>query len=202
VDPPRVKKGTEYIAEGSFWRAPYLCSFRAGNFDFLALAMHARWGDSEEARAAELRMLSNWIARRFKSKYVEDHDLLVMGDFNTPSLDDPIFAALVSNGLKIPKSLVNLTYGDRSIEGTNIGKNKRYDQILHRATVPENFANKGGAVDFFIDEAHIEELFPGKGLTKEKFTYQMSDHLPIWIQVKTDIEEFRLDQIIQQDKKP
>jgi hypothetical protein len=25
----------------------------------------------------------------------------------------------------------------------------------------------------------------------------MSDHLPIWIQVKTDIDGFRLDQIVQ-----
>ena len=40
-------------------------------------------------------------------------------------------------------------------------------------------------------------LFPGKGYTREKFTYQMSDHFPIWIQVKTDIETFRLNQLIQ-----
>jgi len=25
----------------------------------------------------------------------------------------------------------------------------------------------------------------------------MSDHLPIWIQIKTDIDGFRLDQIVQ-----
>ena len=42
IDAPRVKKGNEWVAEESFWRAPYLCSFRSGNFDFLAIAMHAR----------------------------------------------------------------------------------------------------------------------------------------------------------------
>jgi hypothetical protein len=63
--------------------------------------------------------------------------------------------------------------------------------------VPENFPNNGGALDFYIDDASIEALFPGKDYSRTKFTYQMSDHLPIWIQVKTDIDGFRLDQIMQ-----
>src|SRR5574337_186798 len=103
VDAPRVRKGDEWVTGGSFWRAPYLCAFRAGNFDFLALAMHARWGDSKQARAAELERVSNWIQTRFQDKYVEDHDLIVFGDFNTPSLGDATFKALVECGLKIPK---------------------------------------------------------------------------------------------------
>jgi endonuclease/exonuclease/phosphatase family metal-dependent hydrolase len=201
IDAPRVKKGEEWVTEESFWRAPYLCSFRAGNFDFLALAMHARWGDSEKARRDELQRLSNWMKRRFESEYVEDHDLLVFGDFNTPKITDEIFAALISSGLKMPKPLVNLKVGDRFIGGSNLGQDARYDQILHRPTVPENFTNDGGALDFLIDDAHIEELFPGKGYTRTKFTYQISDHFPIWIQVKTDIETFRLDQIIQDKSK-
>jgi hypothetical protein len=101
IEGPRVKKGQEWVTEGSFWRAPYLCSFRAGNFDFLAIALHARWGDSEEARREELQRLSHWVKRRFESKYVEDHDLMVLGDFNTPTLSDALFAALMECGLKM-----------------------------------------------------------------------------------------------------
>lgn len=197
VDAPRTKKDREWLAKQSFWRAPYMCSFRAGNFDFLAIATHTRWGDNLDARAAELQMLSDWIEKRFKSKFVEDNDLLVLGDFNTPKLTDPLFAALISNGLKIPKPLVELKAGERIIGGSNLGQNARYDQILHLPTVPENFTNHGGALDFFINNDHIDELFPGKKYTREKFTYQMSDHLPIWIQIKTDIDGFRLDQIVQ-----
>jgi endonuclease/exonuclease/phosphatase family metal-dependent hydrolase len=201
IDAPRIKQGVEWLTTQSFWRPPYLCSFRSGNFDFLAIAMHARWGDSDKARAGELQLLSDWIKRRFASQYIEDHDLLVMGDFNTPKLTDTIFAALVSCGLQIPKPLVKLTVGDRVIGGANLGKDARYDQILHLPTVPENFTNAGGAVDFHIDDAHIDELFPGKKYTRAKFTYQMSDHMPIWIQVRTDIEGFRLNQIIQDKSK-
>ena len=67
-------------------------------------------------------------------------------------------------------------------------------------TVPENFTNHGGALDFFISNAHIDELFPGRHYTREKFTCQLSDHLPIWLQMKTDIDGFRLEQIVQGGK--
>src|SRR5829696_494248 len=72
IDPPRAKQGTEYLARQSFWRAPYMCSFRAGNFDFIALATHARWGDSLAGREAELGMLADWIDIRFKDKWAEE----------------------------------------------------------------------------------------------------------------------------------
>lgn len=171
-----------------------------GQFDFLVVALHARWGDSGLARAGEVQLLSDWLDTRFKHKFVEDHDLLVLGDFNTPKLTNKIFAGLTSRGLKIPTPLVQLKVGDRVIGGSNLGQDARYDQILHLPTVPANFTNHGSAVDFHIDDAHIEELFPGKHYTREKFTYQMSDHLPIWLQLKTDIDGFRLEQIVQAGK--
>jgi hypothetical protein len=115
---------------------------------------------------AELELLSEWIDTRFHSKFVEDHDLLVMGDFNTPKTTDPIFDVLLSHGLKIPKPLVQLTVGDRLIEGSNLGFDARYDQILHMPTVPENFTNNNGALNFYIDDASIEKLFPRQELPK------------------------------------
>ena len=38
-------------------------------------------------------------------------------------------------------------------------------------------------------------LFPE--LDKQQFTFQMSDHLPLWIQVNTDVDGKQLDQLIQ-----
>ncbi len=37
-------------------------------------------------------------------------------------------------------------------------------------------------------------LFPG--LSKDKFTFQISDHLPLWMQMNTDNDGQQLDQII------
>jgi hypothetical protein len=197
VDAPREKAGTEYLAKQSFWRAPYMCSFRSGNFDFIAIATHARWGDSIEGREAELQMLADWIETRFKEKYVEDHDLIVMGDFNTPQMGDKLFKALTSRGLQVPDALQSLKAGDQVIGGSNLGKDARYDQILHLPTMKKRFSNVGGTVDFFGSDAGIQELFPGKNYTRQKFSFQLSDHFPVWVQIKTDIDGERLSQIVQ-----
>ena len=200
IEPPRAKKGTEYLTQQSFWRAPYMCSFRAGNFDFIVLATHARWGDSLEGRAAELGMLADWIDLRFRDKAVEDNDLIVMGDFNTPSLDDKTFKALTQRGLQIPTSLVNLKIGELTVKGSNLGKDARYDQILHMPTLKQRFTNRGGTLDFYGTDAFIKELFPDAGYSRQEFTFQLSDHFPIWVQIDTDIEGQRLSQIVQNGK--
>lgn len=80
--------------------------------------------------------------------------------------------------------------------GSNLQKNKRYDQILHYPNYPENFTNAGGVLNFFIDAAHIKQLFPA-GLSKDAFTFQMSDHLPLWMQISTDIDGQKLEELIQ-----
>ena len=148
VDAPRGKKGTEYLATQSFWRAPYMCSFRAGNFDFIVIATHARWGGSIEGRQAELQMLADWVDTRFTDKFVEDHDLIVMGDFNVPKTGDKLFKAQTNRGLQVPDMLVNLRAGDQNIGGSNLGKNAQYDQILHLPTLKKRFSNEGGTLDF------------------------------------------------------
>ncbi len=197
VDAPRSKKEKEYLASQSFWRAPYMCSFRSGNFDFIAIATHARWGDSVEGRKAELQLLADWIDTRFKNRYVEDTDLIVMGDFNVPKIGDTLFKALTSRGLQVPDALKDLKVGDTAIGGSNLGENARYDQILHLPTTKKRFSNLGGTLDFFGNDSKIEELFPGKKYTREKFSFQISDHFPVWVQVKTDIEGERLNEIVQ-----
>lgn len=200
VDAPRGKAGTEYLATQSFWRAPYMCSFRSGNFDFIAIATHARWGDSLEGREAELGMLADWIDARLKDKSVEDHDLIVMGDFNTPKLDDKLFKALTRRGLQVPDSLLTLKAGDVTVGGSNLNKDARYDQILHMPTAKKRFTNFGGTLDFYVSDARIKELFPDNDYTRTQFTFQLSDHFPVWVQIKTDIDGERLTQIVQNAK--
>jgi hypothetical protein len=200
IDAPRAKQAAEYLATTSFWRAPYMASFRSGNFDFILVATHTRWGDTVRARAAELQMLADWIDERFKDQYVEDHDLIVMGDFNIPKLGDALFTALTSRGLMIPDCLKELRAGDRVIGGSNLGTDARFDQILHLPTMKERFTDQGGALDFFISDAKIKELFPTQKYDRQKFSFQLSDHFPVWAQIKTDIDGQRLEQIVENAK--
>jgi endonuclease/exonuclease/phosphatase family metal-dependent hydrolase len=184
---PREKKGTEYLSKASWWRSPYIASFRSGNFDFMAITTHVRWGSSEASRKTELQLLANWVDGKAKEPHAEDRDILVMGDLNIPSRKSALFRAITSKGLKIPKGLA------KEDLGTNLARNKRYDQILHLPRYSETFADRGGVLDFYADD--YKALFP-RMKSKHAFTFQISDHLPLWIQVKTDIDGMRLEQII------
>jgi hypothetical protein len=192
----RTKKGTEWIPDFNWWRPPYMASFRAGNFDFVMLSTHIRWGESEAGREPELAALANWVAERAKllqkgRKAWEEKDIFVTGDFNIPSRQSALFKALTGSGLQVPTALLKPDLG------TNLEKDKRYDQILHLPHYQDSFTNKGGVVDFYA--GNHKPLFPD--LDKAKFTYQMSDHLPLWIQVNTDVDVHQLDQLIQSREK-
>lgn len=65
-----------------------------------------------------------------------------MGDFNIPQIDYNLYKAITKHGLKIPESL-------RGKHGSNLAKNKRYNQILCYRNQKENFNDKGDVVDFY-----------------------------------------------------
>lgn len=192
---PREKNAAgEYVSKITFWRSPFLVSFQAGNFDFILLSAHIRWGDTEASRAKELSLLAEWVHKRVDERCGWDKDIIVMGDFNIPSLESPLYKAVCSEGLEMVDALA------KQDVGSNLEKNKRYDQILHYRTFTSAFTESGGVLDFFINEESIPKLYVEDPPTKRAFTDEMSDHLPIWVQLKTDTDAERLDQIIAKSK--
>jgi hypothetical protein len=187
AQPPRVKQGNEYLSKISWWRSPYMGSFCSGNFDFVCLTTHIRWGDNEDSRLVELEALAQWVDDKANEPTTEDKDIIVMGDFNIPSEKSPLFKAVTSKGLMVPDKLLKADLG------SNLERNKRYDQILHRPIYDESFCNAGGVLDFYCGD--YKKLFPNVK-SKETFTYQMSDHLPLWMQINTDTDVQQLEQLI------
>ncbi len=104
--PMRKKSGSEYVAGISWWRNPYIASFRSGNFDFILVTAHIRWGASEKGRIPELQLLADWIARRSAEEFLGDKDIVVMGDFNVASEESALFKAITSRGLRIAPALL------------------------------------------------------------------------------------------------
>mgnify|MGYP001591023797 CR=1 FL=1 len=189
ADPPRKKtKAGEYLPSITWWRSPYIASFRAGSFDFVLVTAHIRWGSGEKARIAPLKLLAEWIDQRSKEKYTDDKDIILMGDFNIPRVDDDLFKAITSKGLQVPAALRGVKHG------SNLAKDKRYDQILHHPVFTKSFTDHAGVLDFHAG-GHAA-LFPGARMSKGEFTYQLSDHLPLWAQLDVDVEEERIDQLI------
>jgi hypothetical protein len=101
----------------------------------------------------------------------------VVGDFNIPSIESDLYKALTSRGLRVPEALLGQ-------QGSNLERNKRYDQILHLPSDDNAFTGRGGTLDFWAGRA--APLYPGEALTKTAFTYELSDHLPLWVQIRTD----------------
>jgi endonuclease/exonuclease/phosphatase family metal-dependent hydrolase len=186
ADPPRVKDNAtgQYRSVFEWYRRPFICSFRAGRFDFVLVTAHIQWG-TPKGRLKELEGFAAWIDTFRKDKHVFDKDIIVMGDFNVPDLTDKMFTALASTGLQVPKALAKRP-------GTNLAKVNFYDQILYAPGTVDLFTDKGGVLDFFAGDH--KPLFPD--LDQEKFTFQVSDHLPLWIQIATDKSDAKLDQII------
>ena len=194
--PPRTRIGDEYvIPDRMWWRLPYLASFRSGNFDFVMIVVHIRWGRRIAARIRELSLLARWINQFRRAEHAVDRDLIVVGDFNIPDRSGPMFQAVAEYGLHIPKAML----GDRF--GSNLARDKRYDQIMQYPSeaYPDSFADQGGVLDFHLSEAHIAELFPPDlypDMTLARYTREMSDHLPLWVQIRTDNDRSQLQQLI------
>lgn len=173
-----------------------MASFRAGNFDFVLLSAHVRWGDDAAGRVGELTDLANWVDRRRRHRDVADKDIIVMGDFNIPDVKGPLLKAVSSKGLRIPKTLLDVS-NDQAC--SNLARNKRYDQILHYPGETTTFTDNAGVLDFY--KGNFRKLFPGTNATKSAYTYQLSDHLPLWVQLDTWTDDEDLDQLIGSKRK-
>lgn len=188
----------DYVSAINWWRPPYMAGFQAGSFDFVLVVAHIRWGGDGRAgeldRSLELRKLAQWVAAKAREKNLTDKDLVILGDFNIPATGGPAFQAITSTGLQIPKAL-------RGVQGSNLARNKRYDQLLHlpSKTFEDAFTGKGGVLDFAGEagEAGLKPLYKGiRGTSRRGLTYELSDHLPLWIHVNTDHAEALLDQVL------
>ncbi len=190
----RVKNNAgEYLPEASWWRKPYMASFRAGTFDFMLLTVHIRWAGDEDNRVAPLELLAKWVDKRRKEKYVVDRDIILMGDFNIPTNGDKLYRAITRKGLSMPPALLKL-------KGSNLKQDSHYDQILCVPRLKSLFKKSdGGVIDFYNKSS--KNLFPGRRMTLSKYTHQISDHLPLWVSISTDDEDHDLDQVLKPKKK-
>jgi endonuclease/exonuclease/phosphatase family metal-dependent hydrolase len=181
--PPRERSDEEYVSFESFWRAPYSAAFCSGNFDFVAITAHLRWGTSKAARLKEIHRFANWVEFKLKREDKVDADVVIFGDFNTETPE--MHAALLAKGLCMPAALTDIK--------TTLAKTKHYDHILHHPEFTKSFTNIGGVCELFSKaDAHWF------GVSPQRLSYQLSDHFPIWAQLRIDTDTEKLDQLIHQ----
>lgn len=141
VLPPSKVKGVAQPAE-QLARTPQVRGFKAGWYRFELCTVHVYYGESKALDPRRVREIQP-LAKRAKKKEASSDNLVVLGDFNIFARTDATYTALTDAGFVIPKEL-------GSIPGSNVPKNKHYDQIafLQQRHEPST-TGKAGVFDFF-----------------------------------------------------
>ena len=195
-----TKKGAKALPV-QMARSPYIAGFHAGWAYFTLVTVHIYYGKGiavDPRRLEEITAFSKTIAanaRKLSSapQYepgiapVPDN-LIMLGDFNIFNRKDVTMEAITKAGFRVPDEL-------QSVPGSNVDKNKHYDQIayykrLSRLTPTGN----AGVFDFYeyvyrLDDEDIyarERAEKAGRSFKDWRTYRMSDHLPMWIELGVD----------------
>ncbi len=181
---PPIDKGEP---SEQFDRTPYIVGFQSGQDHFSLLTVHIRYGEKPEERIPEIKAFAEYIAteimERSKSLDSEEHNLIVLGDFNIDRRgDNPLFQALISTGLYVPPEIEGLK--------TTVGKKpKFYDNIGWFRDGFSMIYNKNAGVINFIDAVYKE-------LSTRKIPSRVSDHFPVWIEFIIDHSEEQMAQTL------
>lgn len=191
-------------------RSPYVAGFHAGWSYLTLVTVHIYYGKGiavDPRRLQEITTLGQTIAKNASKlssapQYepgiapVPDN-LIVLGDFNIFNRTDVTYEALTKAGFLVPEAL-------QHIPGSNVAKNKHYDQIAYLKKLTRMApTGNAGVFDFFehvfreedaADYATLRETKPGRSF-KDWRTYRMSDHLPMWIEFSIDDADAYLEGI-------
>jgi exonuclease III len=208
VLPPLETKDPEtgqviYQPSKQLARTPFMSGFKAGWTNFILSTVHILNGNSvanDPDRINEIENIAKALARKANDRFEWSHNLLLLGDFNIYSPEDETYSAILKAGFQIPPQLQHLP--------SNALHNKFYDQIAFMVK-PFQFetTGKAGIFDYYEvvfsreDEAEYISLMgdaynttssgserQDKSLYYNTYwkTFQMSDHLPMWVEIKID----------------
>jgi endonuclease/exonuclease/phosphatase family metal-dependent hydrolase len=185
-----------------FNRTPFLVAFQAGWFKFNLCTVHIYYGTASDTtkRKREIGDIAAFFAKRQQK---DGETYILLGDFNILNPEDELMGALLGSGFKVPAQMRKPT----SFSGNF------YDQIALRTKAKEVEIVASGALkwnDFVFRDADdfstYKPFMPTKTKTGKKAkvdapaykkwrTWQMSDHLPLWAEIKVDFTENYLESL-------
>lgn len=211
VVPPVEKrsagKKTVYNPSQQLYRTPFLCGFKSGWINFMLCTVHIVFGKgiaNDPKRVEEIKQVAKFLAKRSEEESSWSKNMILLGDFNIYDPEDETMQQILDAGFLVPEAL-------HEVPGTNTGKKKRhYDQIAFRERDKKlETTGKAGVFDFYEyvyrqkdEETYIKDMGDAyyktkKGKERNKAqktlyyktywrTHQMSDHLPMWVQLQTN----------------
>jgi len=195
-------------------RTPTITGFTSGWKKFSIVSLHLHPGEKNASgdkpsdhdfRKEEVRMLMEIIRDKLDSNLLWSQNLMILGDTNLYEDDDDIVELITDEGFKECTGLIG--------KPTNTSGNQIYDRIFlnvddyYKLIEDENGVEKGDVFDLFeyvfTDEqrpqyhdfmlAHKNDpsnLTDDDAFDSYYHRYwkrnQMSDHLPVWIEIEAD----------------
>lgn len=207
-------------------RAPFFASFQAGWFRFTLCGAHIASKDEagRPSRAEELHLITEELAKRAKS---EDQVYVFLGDMNTDDRDHPAYKAIEKNDFSIPDFPPSNSTGKKYFDLIAFAGPEDVSRRLRNGTFnyfnsvfkddeksnyePLSKAMKGRPStenknywQFHEDSYEaIRNGTTGDGYANWNSEYsswrtnEMSDHLPVWIELETDYSDDYLDNFIE-----
>ena len=191
-------------------RSPFICGFQTGWARFNLCTVHIYYGKSapnEPRRVAEIDETAKLLAAKAKDyiklderyKNYSPENMVLLGDFNIFKTTDETFKAMSKHGFVLPDELAK-----GKLSGSNVTKDKFYDQIAFYKKVRDIENTAAGIFDFYehVFREGDEARFRASGQVEEGAsfkdwrTYQMSDHLVMWTEFKVDKADDYLRQLI------
>ena len=204
VLPKKVGATTEPL---QFARSPYVAGFQAGWAYLTLLTTHIYYGDDVAVDPRRLQEITDFAQTAAKNadkystapqpepgKVSDPGNLILLGDFNIFGREDVTFQAITDAGFVVPPEL-------QQLPGSNVARNRHYDQIAHYRKLSKlRTTGRAGVFDFYEhvyrDATAYDAVRNGRGSSFNEWrTYQMSDHLPMWIEFAVDDSAAYLDSL-------
>ncbi|MCB1337244.1 MAG: endonuclease/exonuclease/phosphatase family protein [Maritimibacter sp.] len=196
-------------------RSPFFAAFQAGWFRFTLCSAHIIFGPTDAGglaqRAEEIGVIAKALTSRAK---VEDQVYVLLGDMNIESRDGVVMQALKGSGLSVPEMPATNLGGDKfydQIAFTTKGKAERKTRLIRSGAFDWRDAVYGPARGLFDGGERVSDadnlahyrpvcdalrqrhrLAPYKDFArsyKDWTSFEMSDHLPVWVELETDYSD-------------
>ncbi|MCB2211944.1 endonuclease/exonuclease/phosphatase family protein [bacterium] len=205
--------GKKVNAGKQFRRSPFVVTFQSGWLKFDLCTVHIYYGDDDEdseklqERVEEIDRIAKWLSKRADKDLKDNKALILLGDFNIVNPNHKTMDALLDSGFTVPEVLR---------KRSNVKSDMYYDQIAFKtdsltidyieaasaedtvAGVFNIFQNvmKPSQAGDYLEE--MKETTGAAGKTDDELkgayfkkwrTYQFSDHMPLWVRLRTDSSE-------------
>lgn len=199
-----------------FVRPPYYAAFQSGWFRFSLCTVHILYGDYRDTtdRVEEIDQIAGDMAERADRT---GENIILLGDFNILGRTDATFAPLERHGWFMPADHKSNATGTKPYD--QIAFKAKEDELQLGSSDPNSgafplfddvFTDEEWEAYHAIAEATGRPMTSWDGtmrwpqndrvLTREEYyqqwrTWQISDHMPLWIELKIDFTDAYLERI-------